>query len=249
MSLFRLLVGLTAISWTLVASAQEYGRAPLRGKTSTDGPGLGRAPLPAPSYPQYSIAGSWGVRLSLGWADIRWDMGPTEGSERRFLPQASVFYMATDELDVNLSLLVASAEDDDFMLGSTEAEITRIGVGARYWAKQVRIARISPYFGGGLGYFLLDADVDRVPDDRGDAGGRREPDEGAEFVPASVSVDDSLGLYLLGGVAFLLADDFYINLDLTYDLLLGDADAEINGESEDFSSEVLSFNVGITWTY
>ncbi len=209
--------------------AQEYGRGALSSEK-----GLGRAALPEAKYDGYSLGGTWGAKLSLGWANVDWDLGPASGSESIFAPQVSLFYKATDALDVNFSAVALSAEDDDNDLGVTEAEMTRLALGLRYWIDTG--TRITPYIGGGLGVCLMDGDTDNTLED-------------GVVVPAEVSVEDAPGLYLEGGVAFLVSDGFFVHADLTYDTLLGSADAEINGESEDFDVESLSVNLGVTFMF
>jgi len=68
-------------------------------------------------------------------------------------------------------------------------------------------------------------------------------------VPATVSVKDAPGAFLEGGAAFQVSDTFFINADLTYDFLLGSADATINGDDENFDVKSLSFNLGVTWMF
>jgi outer membrane protein W len=179
------------------------------------------------------------MKLNLGWASVDWDLGPADGSESLFAPQASLFYKATDNLDVNVSVLFVSADDTDNELGSTEADMTRFALGVRYWVDTQ--SRITPYFGGGLGYYILDADTDSAPNPCPLC-----PDP---TVPANVSVDDAPGAFLEGGAAFQVGDAFFINADLTYDFLLGSADATINGADEDLDVKALSFNLGVTWMF
>jgi len=220
------------VSLVLSAGAQEYGRGALNADRETAG--LGRAPLPAAKHDGFASGGAWGLKLGLGWANVDWDLGPAGGSESLFAPQASLFYKATDNLDVNFSMLVLSAEDKDDQLGSTEADMSRLALGLRYWINTQ--SRITPYVGGGLGYYLLDGKTDNTR-------------ENGFVVPATVSVKDAPGAFLEGGAAFQVSDTFFINADLTYDFLLGSADATINGDDEDFDVKSLSFNLGVTWMF
>lgn len=221
------------------ASAQEYGRGALSAESGRND-GLGRAPLPAAKYDGFALGGTWGTKLTFGWANVDWDLGSADGSESLFAPQASLFYKATDNLDVNLSALFVSAEDKDNELGSTSADMTRLALGVRYWVNTQR--RITPYFGGGLGYYMLDADTDSVPNPC--------PSCPNPTVAANVSeVEDAPGAFLEGGAAFQVRDSFFINADLTYDFLLGSANATINGDDEDLDVKVVSFNLGVTWMF
>jgi len=215
------------------ASAQEYGRGALSAESGRNA-GLGRAELPPARYDGFALGGTWGAKLNLGWANVNWDLGPADGSESLFAPQASLFYKATDNLDVNFSALFVSAEDRDNDLGTTEADMTRLALGVRYWIDTRN--RVTPYFGGGLGYYLLDGKTDNTR-------------ENGVVVPATVSVEDAPGAFLEGGAAFQVGDAFFINADLTYDFLLGSADATINGADEDLDVKALSFNLGVTWMF
>jgi outer membrane protein W len=228
----RLLASVVLVASVLSAGAQEYGRGALNAGRDTSG--LGRGPLPSAKYDGFASGGAWGLKLGLGWANVDWDLGPAGGSENLFVPQLSLSYKATDNLDVNFSTLFASAEDKDDQLGSTEADMTRLALGLRYWINTE--TRITPYVGGGLGYYLLDGKTDNTR-------------ENGTVVPATVSVKDAPGAFLEGGAAFQVSDTFFINADLTYDFLLGSADATINGDDEDFDVKSLSFNLGVTWMF
>lgn len=206
-----------------LAQGQELGRGPLA--TGSGEAGLGRAPLPATHYDGYALAGTWGVKPSLGWGYVHWSVGSADGSEFCLVPQASFFYKATDYLDINLSALYASAEDTDSQLGKTKADLTRLALGARYWINTR--TRLTPYLGGGLGYYLLSGSTKGVDDD----------------------VKNAPGAFLEGGTAFQVTDNFFVNLDLTYDFLLGSADATINGKDEKFNVQALALNLGVTWMF
>lgn len=223
---------------SLTASAQEHGRGSLTSGSGRSA-GLGRAELPPAQYDGFALEGSWGVKVSLGWANVDWDLGPADGSESLFAPQASLFYKATDNIDVNFSALFLSAKDTDKELGATEADMTRLALGVRYWVATQ--SRVTPYFGGGLGYYILDADTDSVPNTCPLC-----PDPTRS---ATVSVEDAPGAFLEGGAAFQVGDALFINADLTYDFLLGSADATINGADEDLDVKALSFNLGVTWMF
>lgn len=196
---------------------------------------LGRAALPPAVQDGFALGGTWGVKASLGWANVAWDLGPADGSENLFAPQASLFYKVTDPLDVNLSCLLLSAEDDDLELGTTEADLTRLSLGARYWARTS--TRLTPFFGAGLGYCFLDAATDRTRED------------GAVVGVTNMDVKDAPGFFLEAGLAFQAGDAFFITADLTYDRLLGSADAEINGRGEDFDIQAFALNLGVAWMF
>lgn len=219
------------MSMAVGASADEHGR----GSLSPGGEGLGRAPLPEGRYDGFYGGGAWGVKVGLGWAFANWDVGPASGSEGVFVPQASLFYKTTEHLDVNLSAMFLSAKDSDGDLGDNEADMIRLALGMRYWFDTGR--RIMPYVGGGLGYYLLDGSTDMTR-------------ENGQVVAANdISVDNAPGGFLEGGVAFQVADDFFIHAEVTYDFLLGSADAKINGKNEDFSVSALTLGLGVTWMF
>ena len=114
----------------LSAGAQESERGAL---TVGGGSrvGLGRADLPPAQHDTFMGGGTWGCKVDLGWAKVDWDLGPASGSESVFAPQVSLFYKATDGLDLNISALFITAEDEDGQLGTTEADMTRLALGAR----------------------------------------------------------------------------------------------------------------------
>ncbi len=204
--------------------AQEYGRGTLSGEGAASG--LGRAPLPKAQYDGWWGGGVWGVKGGLGWAFVDWDIGDGSGSDSLFAPQISLFYKATDYLDVNFSTMYLSAKDTGYPEGDTTADMTRLALGVRYWINTH--IRLTPYLGGGLGYYILD---------------------GTTGADVDASVDPAPGAFLEGGVAFRVADGFFVNTDLTYDFLLGSADATINGQGEDFNVKSFAINVGVTWLF
>ncbi len=214
----------------LVAGAQEYGRGSL-GESA----GLGQAPLPRPNYDIQFPSGTWGLKVDLGWAKVDWDIGPADGSETLFVPEVSVFYKMADSVDLNLSGLFASAEDEDGEWGRTSADMARLALGVRYWFDTG--TRFTPYGGGGIGYYVVDGDVDNTRED-------------GEVVPvADLSVKNTPGAFVEGGLAYQVADGFFVNVQLSYDFLLGSADATINGASEDFKVRVLAASLGATWMF
>ncbi|NCC60134.1 MAG: porin family protein [Verrucomicrobiae bacterium] len=217
----------------LTAGAQEYGRSTFSGSDATN-EGLGRASLPPAEYDGFYLGGSWGMKISLGWARVSWDIGSGSGKENIFAPRASVFYKTTDNFDVSFSALYISSEDDDDELGKTEGDMTELAIGIRYWFSMD--SRVAPYVGCGLGYCFLDAKMDKTR-------------EGDQVVDADVSVDDSLGAFIEGGVSYQISDNVFMDADITYDFLLGDADATINGKDKDFNINSLAFNLGVTWMF
>lgn len=218
------------LAMMLGAGAQEHGRGSL-----APGAGLGRAGLPAPSYEVDFGSGTMGLKANLGWAFTDWDVGPASGSHGAFVPQASIFYKTTDHLDMNLSVMYVSAEDSDGELGDNEAEMARLALGLRYWFDMH--SRFAPYLGGGVGYYIVDGSTENT---------RKS---GQVVVVNNMSVDNAPGGFLEGGVAFQVVDYVFINADMTYDFLLGSADAEINGEDEDFGMRSLALNLGVTWMF
>ncbi len=216
-----------------LAQGQELGRGALT--TEGRGVGLGRAQLPATQYDGYALGGTWGLKPTLGWGYVNWSMGPADGSEFCFVPQISLFYKATDDLDINLSALYASAEDTDSQLGKTKADLTRLALGARYWFNTG--TRFTPYLGGGLGYYLLDGSTEKTRND------------GVVVNVTSEDAENAPGAFFEGGTAFQVADNFFVNLDLTYDFLLGSSDATINEQDEKFKVQVLALNLGVTWMF
>jgi outer membrane protein len=220
--------GLVLMAGVLSAGAAEYGR----GSLSSGGDGLGRNTLPSPSYDGFFGGGAWGVKASLGWSFVNWELGAAEGSDSTFAPQASVFYKATDNIDVNVSGMFVSGADTDDELGDTEADVARLALGVRYWFDTQ--TRITPYVGGGIGYYIVDGSTDNTRV------------KGAVVPASSISVDNSPGAFLEGGVAFQVSDNFFINTEVTYDFLLGSAGATINGEDEDFGVSALTIGLGVT---
>ena len=232
------IVAAIALSMVVSASGQEYGRGRLDG-ASTSSDGLGRGALPPATANHGYFAGAWGLKLDLGWANLSWDVGPASGSERLFAPQASLFYKTTDNLDVNLSFLHVSGSDEDDILGATKGELTRIALGIRYWVPTQN--RVAPFFGGGIGYYLLDGNTDYVPDTC--------PGCPSDVERATVSVKNAPGAFLEAGLSFLVSDGFFINTGLSYDFVLGSADAKINGRDEDFDIKSFSVNLGVAWKF
>lgn len=231
----RMLSIMSVVAIVNLAQGQGLGRGALT--TESSGAGLGRGTLPDTHYEGYSLGGTWGLKPSLGWANVNWDIGSASGSESVFAPQLSLFYKATDNLDMNFSTLFISAEDSDGDLGKNEADLTRLALGIRYWFNTQ--TRITPYFGGGLGYYLLDGKTDKT----------REDGQVAPVTVTAVDVKDAPGAFLEGGVAFQVTDNFFVNLDLTYDFLLGSADATINGKDDKFKVQALALNLGVTWMF
>lgn len=193
--------------------------------------GLGRAPLPEAYYDTSSAAGTYGLKVNLGWANVDWSIGDINGSDQLFAPQLSLFYKVTKNLDINISTFFLSADDTNGELGATTADISRFSLGARYWVETKK--QIMPYFGAGLGYYMLDMNVENVY-------------ENGAVVPASVSVSDSPGAYFEGGLAFLISESFLIDFDFTYDLLLGSSKGTINDVDSSIDMTSLSFNMGMT---
>lgn len=217
-----------------LAQGAELGREAL---APASGPvGLGRGPLAPAQVETGTPGGTWGLKLGLGWAHVKWNVGSADGSESVFAPQGSLFYKATDNLDVNLSAMFLSAKDQDSVLGDTKAGMTRLALGARYWFQNS--SRVTPYLGGGIGYYLLSGGADKTRDATGAA------------IPANVgSMKDTPGAFLEGGLAFHITDNFYLNADLTYDFLLGSSDVKINGNNESFDVKSFSVNLGVMWTF
>ncbi len=226
------------IALLLVGTAygQKHGQGSLGEPASAAG--LGRGPLPSPTMQHGYFAGAWGVKLDLGWANVDWDVGPASGSERVFAPQASLFYKKSDNLDINLSVLNVSGKDNHERLGATDGEFTRIAMGVRYWAPTQ--GRVTPFFGGGIGYYLLDGNTQFVPS---------ETEEHPAVDPATVSVKDGPGAFLEAGLAFLISDGFFVNTGLSYDFLLGSSDATINGRDKKFDVNAFLLNLGVMWKF
>lgn len=231
----RSLIVALLIAVVVSTHAQELGR----GSLTVEGgrrAGLGRAALPPAQSNGFRFGGTHGFELGLGLASVDWDIGPASGSQAVFAPQATWFYKTTDNVDLNISALFVSAEDEDEPFGDNEADLTRIGVGVRYWID--RGSRLVPYVGIGLGYYLTDCSTVRTLDSQG------------QIVDADVGdVDDVPGVFLEGGAAYEIADNFYITGEIAYDLLLGDAEVSINGSDEDFDISALSLNLGVAWMF
>jgi opacity protein-like surface antigen len=234
-----LVVTLIGVCFSLFNPLQagEYGRGALTVESGREA-GLGRAPLPDALHGFTAPGGTWGMMASLGWAQVDWDVGPVDGSESVFAPQVSLFYKTTDDLDVNVSFLFVSGEDEDDEYGSNEGDMVRLALGARYWVRTH--GRVSPYVGAGIGYYMVDGATDKVP--CSDCAGESPID-------ATVDIEDGPGAFLEGGVAFQLADRMYFHAGLTYDFLLGSTDATINDRKEDFDITSLNVNLGATWLF
>ena len=223
-------LGVAGSMWLAVvmaAGAAEYGRGDL-----SDSGALGRAALPKASDDAFFGGGTWGVKAGIGWAMANWELGDAEGSDGVFAPHGSFFYKATDNVDFNVSALFLTAEDSDGDFGDNEADMVRLALGVRYWFDLGN--RFVPYLGAGVGYYLVDGSTENVR-------------ENGVYVPAGdVSVDNAPGAFLEGGVAFQVSDNFFLNAEASYDFLLGSADAEINGEEEDFGVSAFVLGVGAT---
>lgn len=216
----QFMVGVLVVSCVAAASGQEFGRAE----------------LPASSHSGYAPQGAWSLKTALSWANVDWDLGPASGSESVFGPQVSLSYRTTETLDVNVSLISVSAEDEDDVFGGGEADLTRLTLGLRHWFSSG--GRVTPFFGAGIGYYFVDGSTARTRDAAG------------QVVAANVTdVADAPGAYLEGGAAFEVSDGFFLSLDLGYDTLLGSADATINGRSEDLDIHVVSVNLGAMWLF
>lgn len=222
----------------MTASVLSAGAQPEYGRGDLTGAGLGRGSLPPPAMQHGYFAGAWGIKLDLGWANVDWDVGPASGSERVFAPQASFFYKTTDHLDINVSFLHVSGTDNDENLGANEGELTRLAMGVRYWAPTQ--GRVTPFFGGGIGYYLLDGNTQFVPS---------ETEAYPEVDPATVSVKDGPGAFLEAGLSFLISDGFFVNTGLSYDFLLGSVDATINGRDRKFDITSFALNLGVAWKF
>ncbi|MDZ4198653.1 MAG: outer membrane beta-barrel protein [Kiritimatiellia bacterium] len=216
-----------------VLRAQDYNRIS-SGGSIWDGTGRrGYAQTAGPT--RAAEAGTWGLKVGLGWAVVDWDIGPAGGAESGFSPQASLFYKATRSLDVHFSALQVSGKDQDAEMGNTEAEWTRLALGVRYGVKTQ--TRVTPYFGGGLGYALLDGKLENTREN-----GRRVP-------VSSLSVENVPSAFLEAGLALRLDEEFQFVAEFTYDFLLGSAEAKINGRKEDFSITSRSLNLGLIWSF
>ncbi len=196
--------------------------------------GLGRAALPEPERTYGIPAGFWGVQADLGWAFLDWELGPLSGSDRAFVPRVGLSFRTAESWNVLLSVLHASGKDRQGALGVTQASMTKISLGARYWTPGQ--GRVAPFLGGGVGYALLDADADFVP---------LSSDPGA-VEPAVVSgVKDMPGAHVEGGVAFRVNDLLFLQAGATYDFLLGSGDVAINGHTRRMDFQSFSVSVGV----
>ncbi len=209
-----------------VVSAQEMGRAPLeeqpaKVKKETSGPGLGRAALPKAEVVGSMGPGLFGVGAEIGWTSLKFDIGDRDGSDNVWAPEANFFYMVTDCLDIRLGVKYASGEDEADNR-TIKGSFTRISLGAQYWLDTKTV--FIPYAGASIGYYLVNADVG---DDDADP-------------------DNRPGFSLRGGCAFQISDNFQMTAGLSYDGLLGKADATVNNQSEDFSISALSISLGAT---
>lgn len=196
---------------------------------------MGRAELPASTLGSSFLGGTWGLKLAVGWAKAKWSVGPIDGSDTLFVPSGSIFYRATDNLDINVSALFLHAEDK-VGNGKTKAEMTRITLGTRFWP--IGECRVTPYVGGGIGYYLLGGKMNNA-----------YCSCNKQIVTGTLDVDDALGAYLEGGVAWQITDNFFINADLSYDLLLSSPTASIGSEKADFDIDLLALNLGVTFMY
>jgi len=187
-----------------------------------NGQGLGRAALPEARSDSFFGGGTWGIKAGLGWAVADWEFGNADGASGAFTPQVSLFYKAADFLDVNLSGLFLTVDDSGDVYGDTEATMVRLALGMRGWFNTG--TRLVPYLGVGIGYYILDSDADN----------------------ARVSVDDAPGAFLEGGLTFQVMDNFFVGAEVSYDFLLGSANARVNGMSDDF--DVTALTIGLTAT-
>jgi hypothetical protein len=223
------------VGMSFSAVAQEYGRGSLDSGADGKDSGLGHSALPKSSYGGAFLSGAWGLKLGIGWANVDWSFGDLDGSETTFYPSGSVFYRANDYVDINLSGLFLSVEEDVGDI-TADGELTRVAVGARCWP--VRHSRIAPYLGVGVGYYMTDVDL---------SGANRPGD--SQPSSATMDIDDVPGACIEGGVAWQITDNFFINTDLTYDLLLSSPSASVGNVEDDFDVDVLAVNVGATWMF
>ncbi len=222
-------------AWALMAFAWAVSSSGASGAESgaeAASLGLGRAPLPAPEYARDTGAGRSGLTLELGWADLTWELDGEKGSKKVFSPQASLFHLVTERLDVHLSVMLASGSDRQNDGGKYRAETTRVGAGLGYRMKSEGLSRVTPFAGVGLGYWLMDASTSREGGDR-----------------ARVSVDDWFGLNVHAGVALLIADGTTLRLGVAHDRLLGKADATVDGPLADFSMSISRVTMGVGLTF
>jgi outer membrane protein W len=182
-----------------------------------------------------SPGGTWGLKAGVGVASVKWTVGPIDASDTAFAPSASFFYKITDNVDVNLSGFYFSAKDD-VSRGTAKADVTRLAVGARYWP--IPDSGINPYLGCGIGYYLLDGEMNHV-----------YCACHGTTATGKLTIDDAAGAYLEGGIAWKVANNFFINTDLSYDFLLSSSDATIGPENPDFDIHAIAVNLGITWMF
>ena len=115
-----------------------------------------------------------------------------------------------------------SADDDTIDIGFGPQDVT-VATGEIYGGvrKSFGSGNVRPYVGGGLSFINLDAEVDSASED-----------------------DSSLGLYLHGGVEFLLGQSFALGLDLR--TLLG---SEITLAGFDTDADYLQLALTVGWGF
>jgi outer membrane protein W len=177
----------------------------------------------------------WGLKLGVGAAGVKWTVGPIDASATAFAPSASLFYKVADNFDVNLSGLYFSAKDD-VSRGTAKADVTRLAAGVRYWP--AGDAHMNPYLGCGIGYYLLNGEMDHV-----------YCSCHGTTATGKLTIDNGPGGYLEGGVAWKIADSCFINTDVSYDLLLSSSNASIGPETPDFDIHAVSVNMGVSWMF
>lgn len=160
-------------------------------------------------------AGTLAPDFGIGWTPMHWQIGDEKGSDAAWAPEVGLAYFVNDGLEVRLAGKYVSGEDT-----ATEASLGRLNLGARYWIATK--SAIMPYVGASLGYYHPDVD----------------------WTGHAVSVDDSIGMNLEGGVAFRLADNFALTLGVSYDRLLADAGATVDGNDTDVEMDAVSLNFG-----
>lgn len=165
-------------------------------------------------------ATTFGASVAIGWTDFDWEVGEIDGSDTVWVPELALFYVIQDGLDVRLSAKFASGDDRDDGT-DVDGDFTRFTIGSRYWINLD--AFVTPYVGASVGYYGLDMA----------SSGR------------NISVDDGIGYNLEAGCALGLSDGFVLTLGLSYDDLITDADATVNGADADASIRALGANVGV----